>query len=468
MEYTSLSDYCKDTFGVKLYKLSLDSGCTCPNRDGLLDTRGCLFCSAGGSGDFAASARGVQTEAALLRQLEEAKSRVRRKFPEGDSEEGRYIAYVQSFTGTYPGKDGFVKDSDGVSSFDRMRERYLALIRRPEVRVLSIATRPDCLGEEVLDLLKELRAIKPVWVELGLQTSNEETAAYIRRYYRNEVYEQAVRDLSALDIPVVTHVILGLPGETLEDMKATVRYAVGCGTWGIKLQLLPVRCTEIGTAGNGLVPGQLGTLVDLIGYVANVQNTTATSGGTDIESDDDLRLRVYYAAASYSVAGPEDAYNYFVRSFSSDISDVRVTNPAPVEVAIYVVLNDATLPGSEFLQRLEEYLQDGQIRPLSDRVSVLAPTAKNYTFDITYYVNQSDKASAASIQADVEKAVSNYVKWQGSVIGRDINPDKLRNFVLSAGAKRCEITGMTFTQTAETEIPVLSAHTVTYGGLEDD
>ena len=240
MTYTSLSDYCKDTFGEKLYKLSLDSGCTCPNRDGLLDTRGCLFCSAGGSGDVAASARGVQTEAALLRQLEEAKSRVRRKFPEGDSEEERYIAYVQSFTGTYPGKDGFVKDSDGVSSFDRMRERYLALIRRPEVRVLSIATRPDCLGEEVLDLLKELRAIKPVWVELGLQTSNEETAAYIRRYYRNEVFEQAVRDLSALDIPVVTHVILGLPGETLEDMKATVRYAVGCGTWGIKLQLLHV------------------------------------------------------------------------------------------------------------------------------------------------------------------------------------------------------------------------------------
>lgn len=240
MTYTSLSDYCKDTFGEKLYKLSLDSGCTCPNRDGLLDTRGCLFCSAGGSGDFAASAHGVRTEAALLRQLEEAKSRVRRKFPEGDSEEGRYIAYVQSFTGTYPGKDGFVKDSDGVSSFDRMRERYLALIRRPDVRVLSIATRPDCLGEEVLDLLKELRAIKPVWVELGLQTSNEETAAYIRRYYRNEVYEQAVRDLSALDIPVVTHVILGLPGETLEDMKATVRYAVGCGTWGIKLQLLHV------------------------------------------------------------------------------------------------------------------------------------------------------------------------------------------------------------------------------------
>ena len=234
MTYTSLSDYCKDTFGEKLYKLSLDSGCTCPNRDGLLDTRGCLFCSAGGSGDFAAARN------PLDRQLEEAKRRIRNKFPEGDSEEGRYIAYVQSFTGTYPGKDGFVKDANGVSSFDRMRKRYLALVQRPEVRVLSIATRPDCLGPEALDLLKELRAIKPVWVELGLQTSNEETAEYIRRCYRNEVYEQAVQNLNALDIPVITHVILGLPGETKEDMATTVRYAVDCGTWGIKLQLLHV------------------------------------------------------------------------------------------------------------------------------------------------------------------------------------------------------------------------------------
>ena len=234
MEYTSLSDYCKETFGEKLYKLRLDSGCTCPNRDGLLDTRGCLFCSAGGSGDFAAARN------PLDRQLEEAKRRIRNKFPEGDSEEGRYIAYVQSFTGTYPGKDGFVKDANGVSSFDRMRKRYLALVQRPEVRVLSIATRPDCLGPEALDLLKELRAIKPVWVELGLQTSNEETAEYIRRCYRNEVYEQAVQNLNALDIPVITHVILGLPGETKEDMATTVRYAVDCGTWGIKLQLLHV------------------------------------------------------------------------------------------------------------------------------------------------------------------------------------------------------------------------------------
>ena len=225
MTYTSLSDYCKEAFGRKLYKLSLDSGCTCPNRDGLKDTRGCLFCSAGGSGDFAAAA-----DLSLETQLEDAKQRVERKLPratEQDQNQGRYIAYVQSFTGTYPGNDGFQKDETGTSAFDRMKDRYRDLIERPEVRVLSIATRPDCLGPEVLEMLNELRAVKPVWVELGLQTSNEETAEYIRRCYRNEVYEEAVRRLKELDVPVITHVILGLPGETEDDMKATSTAAHG-------------------------------------------------------------------------------------------------------------------------------------------------------------------------------------------------------------------------------------------------
>lgn len=222
--YYSLSDYCKEVYGTKLYKLTLESGCTCPNRDGLLDTRGCTFCSAGGSGDFAAGGTSLEE------QIDEAKARVAKKTT---SEE--YIAYYQSFTGTYPGKNAL---EDG--SFDALRERYLDTIRRPEVKVLSIATRPDCLGPEVLDLLEELRAIKPVWVELGLQTANENTAEAIRRCYKNEVYEKAVRTLKEMDIPVITHLILGLPGETKEDMEASVRYACDCGTWGLKLQLLHI------------------------------------------------------------------------------------------------------------------------------------------------------------------------------------------------------------------------------------
>lgn len=222
--YYSLSDYCKEVYRTKLYKLTLESGCTCPNRDGLLDTRGCTFCSAGGSGDFAAGGT------TLEEQIDEAKARVAKKTT---SEE--YIAYYQSFTGTYPGKNAL---EDG--SFDALRERYLDTIRRPEVKVLSIATRPDCLGPEVLDLLEELRAIKPVWVELGLQTANENTAEAIRRCYKNEVYEKAVRTLKEMDIPVITHLILGLPGETKEDMEASVRYACDCGIWGLKLQLLHI------------------------------------------------------------------------------------------------------------------------------------------------------------------------------------------------------------------------------------
>lgn len=222
--FYSLSDYCKEVYGTKLYKLTLESGCTCPNRDGLLDTRGCTFCSAGGSGDFAAGGT------TLEEQIDEAKARVAKKTTSKE-----YIAYYQSFTGTYPGKNAL---EDG--SFDALRERYLDTIRRPEVKVLSIATRPDCLGPEVLDLLEELRAIKPVWVELGLQTANENTAEAIRRCYKNEVYEKAVRTLKEMDIPVITHLILGLPGETKEDMEASVRYACDCGTWGLKLQLLHI------------------------------------------------------------------------------------------------------------------------------------------------------------------------------------------------------------------------------------
>lgn len=249
--YYSLSDYCKETFGKKLYKLTLDSGCTCPNRDGLLDTRGCIFCSAGGSGDFAAVGESLEE------QLEQAKARVQKK---ASSEE--YIAYYQSFTGTYPGKNGM---KDG--SFEALRQKYLETARRPEVKVLSIATRPDCLGPEVLELLRELRTVKPVWVELGLQTSNEKSAEYIRRCYRNDVYENAVRTLKGMDIPVITHIILGLPGESEEDMEASVRYACDCGTWGLKLQLLHVlEGTDLGEqykAGTASVP-----VMDMEEYIA--------------------------------------------------------------------------------------------------------------------------------------------------------------------------------------------------------
>ncbi len=212
-----LNEYLRERFGCKLYKLSLSADVTCPNRDGTLDTRGCIFCSAGGSGDFAAD-RGKS----IHDQLREARKRVEKKNPGG-----RYIAYFQSYTGTY-------------APVSYLRRIFTEAILEEDIEVLSIATRPDCLGEDVMALLSDLRRIKPVWVELGLQTIHEASAAYIRRGYPLAVYDEAVRKLHAAGIEVIVHVILGLPGESREDMLETVRYVAASGAEGIKLQLLHV------------------------------------------------------------------------------------------------------------------------------------------------------------------------------------------------------------------------------------
>ena len=213
----TLNESMRARFGSKVYKIALDGGFTCPVRDGTLDTRGCIFCSAGGSGEFAESRALSITE-----QIERGKERVGNKI-----RDGKYIAYFQAYTGTY-------------APLPRLRALYREAIRHPDVAVLSVATRPDCLPEEVLDLLEELNREKPVWVELGLQSIHERTAAYIRRGYPLAVYDRAVRALKARGIEVITHLILGLPGETAEDMCESVRYVCAGRTDGIKLQLLHV------------------------------------------------------------------------------------------------------------------------------------------------------------------------------------------------------------------------------------
>ena len=215
MRYISLSEYLKARFGCKVYKLALEGGMTCPNRDGTCGTGGCIFCAADGSGAFA------QTGETVFEQIEAAKARVA-----GKIRDGKYIAYFQSFTNTY-------------APLSYLESLFRAAIDHPDVAVLSIATRPDCLPEDVLELLAELNQIKPVWVELGLQTIHPDTARYIRRGYELPIYDKAVSDLRIRGIEVITHVILGLPGETREQMLDTVRY-VGQRTDGIKLQLLHV------------------------------------------------------------------------------------------------------------------------------------------------------------------------------------------------------------------------------------
>ena len=212
-----VNEYLRERFGCKVYKIALDGGFTCPNRDGTIGEGGCIFCSAGGSGEFSEDSSFSVTE-----QIERGKRRVQKKV-----KDGKYIAYFQAYTGTYAPKK-------------KLEKLFGEAIHHPDVVALSVATRPDCLPEEVLDLLEELNRIKPVWIELGLQTIHEQTAEYIRRGYPLIVYDQAVRELRQRGIEVIVHVILGLPGETPDDMVETVRYVCSSGATGIKLQLLHI------------------------------------------------------------------------------------------------------------------------------------------------------------------------------------------------------------------------------------
>lgn len=216
MKYTTLNNYLKKRFGEKVYKIALNGGFTCPNRDGSIDTRGCIFCSKGGSGDFAES-----PDLTITEQIENGKKRLEKKI-----KNGKYIAYFQAFTNTY-------------APVERLSTIYEEAINHPDIVALSIGTRPDCLGNDVLALLDELNKIKPIFVELGLQTINEDTARYIRRGYTLEVYDKAVADLHKIGINVVTHIILGLPNESKKDMLKSVKYACKV-TDGIKLQLLHI------------------------------------------------------------------------------------------------------------------------------------------------------------------------------------------------------------------------------------
>ncbi len=215
--YLTLNAHYKARFGCKVYKLSVDGGFTCPNRDGTLGTGGCIFCSGSGSGEFAE----LPCDS-LQEQLERAKKRVNSK-----NRDGKYIAYFQSFTNTY----------GPVSLLENL---FTQAMMPEDIVGLAIGTRPDCLGPEVLSLLEQLNHIKPVYVELGLQTVHADSIRYIRRAYENDVYFQAVRALKAAGIHVVTHIILGIPGETAQMAAETTRQAVAAGTSGIKFHLLHV------------------------------------------------------------------------------------------------------------------------------------------------------------------------------------------------------------------------------------
>lgn len=223
--YYSLDHYLKNQFGEKIYKLSLDGGMTCPNRDGSLGKRGCIFCSEGGSGEFASNRKDSITD-----QIEEAKSKVANK-----TKCSKFIAYFQAYTNTY-------------APIGYLREIFYEAINHTDIVALSIATRPDCLSDDVLELLSELNKIKPVWIELGLQTIHEKTADFIRRGYHLNCFEKAVKDLSRINIDIIVHLIIGLPymdnqkilTESRDDILETIEYLSKLPIRGVKLQLLHV------------------------------------------------------------------------------------------------------------------------------------------------------------------------------------------------------------------------------------
>lgn len=224
MNYISLSDYLKEKYNTKVYKLSLTSGCTCPNRDGTISYGGCIFCSEGGSGDFAAKASDIETQINQARALVDSK--ISSKIPPS---ERKYIAYFQSFTNTY-GDEAYLQDL------------FSKILARPEIVGLSIGTRPDCLSDSMIEFLSGLNQTKEVWVELGLQTIHETTATLINRGYPLPVFEDAYKRLTDADLKVVVHLILGLPGETESMILDSVKYLANLRPtlYGIKLQLLHI------------------------------------------------------------------------------------------------------------------------------------------------------------------------------------------------------------------------------------
>lgn len=215
--YNSLDNYFKNTFGEKIYKVSLDGGFTCPNRDGTLSTKGCIFCNESGSGDFAGSKK-----LSINEQIEEQLKLIERKFPSG-----KVIAYFQNFTNTY-------------GDIEYLRKIYYEALSHPRVIGLAIATRPDCLEDNVIELLSEINSKYFLWIELGLQTINEKVAKIINRQYPLKVYEEATEKLNKNNIKFVTHIIIGLPEEKEDDPLNTAIYSEKCGTWGIKIHLLHI------------------------------------------------------------------------------------------------------------------------------------------------------------------------------------------------------------------------------------
>lgn len=230
---------------------------------------------------------------------------------------------------------------------------------------------------------------------------------------------------------------------------------------------IAVTAVQSGTAGNGLLPGQINILVDPLPFIQSVTNTTTSTGGTDTETDDNFRERIQLAPESFSVAGPAGAYEFWARSAHPGISSVAVNSPTPGVVNIYPLLSGGEIPSDEIIQIVEDVLTNEQVRPLTDDVHVYAPTASEYILNVTYYIDRAKTTTAASIQAAVEASVDAWILWQRERLGRDINPSELVHRMITAGAKRVAISTPAYTAMAFNQLAVCGSSTVNFGGLED-
>lgn len=247
---------------------------------------------------------------------------------------------------------------------------------------------------------------------------------------------------------------------------ATIKYAeIPPGETEI---IVMTECTEAGNIGNDFAPGEITILVDPIGFVSKVENVEKSTGGADIESDQDMAERIFLAPSSYSTAGPDDAYEYWVKDSNPFIGDVKITSPVPGVVDIRFVMTDGTVPDDTTIAAVTAAVNQRGKRPLTDQVQVKKPEIEEYSIDVTYYINTSDSNAATAIQAQVESAVEKYKLWQASKVGRDINPDELIANINDAGAKRAVVRAPVFRVIGETAKAQCTGVNVIYGGLEDD
>lgn len=226
------------------------------------------------------------------------------------------------------------------------------------------------------------------------------------------------------------------------------------------------RCTAMGNAGNGYLPGELKTIVDPVPFVKSIVNITTSEGGTEVEDDDSYRKAIYEAPEQFSCAGPDGAYEYFAKRASALIADVTVTSPEPGKVQIVPLLNGGAIPGEEILDTVLEVCNDRTVRPLTDQVSVVAPTKVEFDIIAIYYIDRKDEARATAIQQQVAKSVNDFVLWQKSKLGRDVNPSEFIRCIMDAGAKRVVVTAPEYASVSETQVAVAKTINVSFGGME--